>query len=391
MIIVCEPQCAGIEHVEVNAAFLAALKSAWPEQKIRFFAEAAHSQLVADCLKEHAVSGIEHAPIEIPPRGLLNHQRFKMELQLARSIFETAEGEKAQEVIFTSATNAGLIAIKRLLGKFPAQRYAVMMHATLETALKKRPPIKPFVLKSYLELPFWFRTALLRGNSDRLRYIVLGETILEHLCQNFPKLRGTAFAIDLPYFYRPAVNFKPFGGGGVRFGALGVASKGKGSDLFFKLAEEITAGTKTGKTEFIQIGQVDRKLKNDSAAVLIPRKDSFLSREDYDGYAKEIDYAVFFHKPGSYRLTASGSLFDAFSHLKPVIALRSPFFEHYFKLMGDIGYLCSGYGEIKETVLKIIEDKPAERYLKQRENILKGREKIGTDKIGKQLKASLRA
>lgn len=390
MIIVCEPQCAGIEHVEVNAAFLAALKSACPDCRIIFFAEEAHTELVGHCLSGQSVADIEHTAIEIPPRGLPNHQRFPMEYRLARSIFETADGVNADEIIFTSATNAGLVAVKLLLRKFPARRCAVMMHATLETVLKKRPPLKPLVLRSYLELPFWFRPAFLWGNGARLRYIVLGKSILEHLCRAFPKLQGTAFAIDLPYFYRPPEGYAPFKGGVVRFGSLGVASKGKGSDKFFKLADEIRSPPNARKAEFIQIGQVDRKLKYSGSSVKIPRKDSFLSREAYDGHAREIDYAVFFHKPESYRLTASGSLFDAFSHLKPVIALRSPFFAYYFNLMGDIGYLCDDYQEIKETVARLLEERPVERYLAQRENILKGREKIGVASIGRALKSFLR-
>ena len=390
MIIVCEPQCAGIEHAEVNAAFLAALRSAWPGHRIIFFAEKAHTGHVTACLSREHVSGIEHSEVCLPPRGLANHRRFPAERRLARRIFETAERENATEVIFTSATNAGLVSIKLILRKFPARRCAVMMHATLETLLKKRPPLKPLVLGSYLELPFWFRPAFLWGNNSRLRYIVLGQSILENLCRAFPKLKGTAFAIDLPYFYRPPEDFTPFKHGAVRFGSLGVASKGKGSDRFFELADEMCPTAGGHKAEFIQIGQVDRKLKYGRTAVEIPRKDSFLSREEYDGHAREIDYAVFFHKPSSYRLTASGSLFDAFSHLKPVIALRSPFFEYYFKLMGDIGYLCADYKEITETVARILEERPVKRYLAQRENILKGREKIGVAGIGRELKNFLR-
>lgn len=390
MIIVCEPQCAGIEHAEVNAAFLAALRSAWPGHRIIFFAEKAHAGHVAACLSRERVAGIEHSKVDLPPRGLPNHRRFPAERRLARHIFETADKEKAAELIFTSATNAGLVSIKLTLRRFTGQRCSVMMHATLETLLKKRPPLKPLVLKSYLDLPFWFRPALLWGNSGRLRYIVLGETILDHLCRAFPKLKGAAFAIDLPYFYRPPEGYAPFKGGVVRFGSLGVGSRGKGSDRFFQLAEDIHPAPDAHEAEFIQIGQVDRKLKYDGTAVRIPLRDSFLSREAYDGYVSEIDYAVFFHKPSSYRLTASGSLFDAFSHLKPVIALKSPFFEHYFNLMGDIGYLCADYEEIKETVARILEERPAERYLAQRENILKGREKIGVASIGRALKSFLR-
>lgn len=388
MIIVCEPQCAGVEHVEFNSALLAVLQSGYPGAKISFLAEKGHLELVRGRLGEFSVNGIDFETIEIPMRHLLNHQRFSSELSLIRSIFDRASSARAEKIIFTSATSAGLVAVKKLLRTFKRADCLVVLHAVLESVLKKRPPLKPLALKSYRELPFWFRLTFPYRNTRNLRYIVLGESIRENLLRLFPKLEDRVISIDLPYFYRMPSEHRPFKDGIVRFGSLGVASRSKGADSFFRAAKEIKSAEGRKDATFMHIGPVDKKIRTEGGCVDVPRKD-FLSRAEYDSYLDAIDYAVFFHRPDLYRLTASASLFDAFSHLKPVIALKNPFFLHYFNLMGDIGYLCDDYGEMKSTMLRVLEDKPVEQYMRQRENLLNGREKLSVPETGKRFACGL--
>ena len=52
------------------------------------------------------------------------------------------------------------------------------------------------------------------------------------------------------------------------------------------------------------------------------------------------------------------------------------FRSYYFELMGDIGYLCRNYEEIKMVISNLIENPPIQKYMGQRENIYKGRQKI---------------
>lgn len=371
--------------MEFNSPFLAALKSAYPEMRILFLAEKNHLGHVRERLNEFSIDGIDFESIEIPRRNLLNNQRFSKELRLARSVFERASTMNAEKLIFSSATSAGLISIKYLLRSFKNLDCMVILHAVLESVLKKRPPLKPFSVKSYFELPFWFRITFPYRNPENLRYMVLGESIRENLSQHFPKLRDRTLSIDLPYFYGIPSEHMPFKEGMVRFGSLGVASRSKGADSFFRAAREIKTAEGRKDAMFMHIGPVDKKIKTEGGSVEVPRKD-FLGRAEYEKYLEAIDYTVFFHRPSLYRLTASASLFDAFSHLKPVIALKNPFFSYYFELMGDIGYLCEDYEEMRSTMLRIMKDKPAERYMKQRENILKGREKISITEVGKKMR-----
>ena len=74
------------------------------------------------------------------------------------------------------------------------------------------------------------------------------------------------------------------------------------------------------------------------------------------------------------------------SYLKPIIAIKNPLFQYYFDLMGDIGYLCRDYGEVKDLVLNLIEKQDKERYNRQKLNLKKGQEKMSLDRIAEKLR-----
>jgi hypothetical protein len=98
-----------------------------------------------------------------------------------------------------------------------------------------------------------------------------------------------------------------------------------------------------------------------------------------------VDYAVFFYPADSYRLTASGAFFDALAFAKPLIAIRNPFFEHYFSRFGDIGYLCDDYAEVKKMVSDILMHGSGGRYERQIKNLLRCRKSLSLEKIGETL------
>jgi hypothetical protein len=84
---------------------------------------------------------------------------------------------------------------------------------------------------------------------------------------------------------------------------------------------------------------------------------------------------------------ASASFLDALCYVKPGIYLRNPFIEHYFDQMGDIGYLCRSYGEIRDTLRSIVGRFPEERYQQQCQNILRGRRLFQPEMLAPRLRA----
>lgn len=379
MIIVCEPQCFGFEHAEVNAALLLVVAKAYPNEKVLFLAENEHIHHVRQKIGDDA-NHIEYKTILIPHRHLINRRRFMVELRLVKKVFQYASRNKVEKLMFSSITSPGLISIKILQRFFPGLYCVVTPHGILET-IKTAPPI------TSSERIFWFRYALIFGNTDKIRYLVLGPSIAHELLNYFPAISKNIITIDLPYFFKDnKCEVLSFGEKSL-FGSLGVGHRDKGVDMFFSLADEIKTRAKIGNSQFILIGPItDPSLNsNRTESVLIPSPDQPLSREDFERYAESIDYAVFCYPRDSYQLRASGALFDAFSFAKPVIALRNAFFEHYFKIMGDIGYLCDSYEELKAVVQELCYKRDIEHYKLQRDNILQGRKILSIEHISKKL------
>lgn len=377
MTVICEPQCYGFEHAEVNAALIAVFCSAFPKEEIVFLAETGHLQRTREYIQAHGCREIRFQEIQLAPRRCSHPKRLVLEISVYRKIFARAVQYNADKIVFCAVTAQGLIVTKFLIRFFKSLRCVAVMHGVIETIVDW----KEFWRQ---QMVFWFRFPFLFWNSDRLKYLVFGSFIQESLSEMFPKIRKFVSAMDLPYSFQPPTIHVP-SENKTSFGALGVGSRSKGTDLFFKTAVEVKSYSRDA--EFILIGPViDKQLVlPENNTVIIPSLSSPLSREDFSKWAQSIDYAVFFHKPESYRFSTSAAFFDALSYVKPVIAIRNPLFEYYFRLMGDIGYLCASYDEVNQVIKEIGRKFPIERYAFQRENILSGRARLSVPDLAKQI------
>ncbi|MGO9022557.1 MAG: hypothetical protein ACLQVJ_29835 [Syntrophobacteraceae bacterium] len=212
-----------------------------------------------------------------------------------------------------------------------------------------------------------------------LRILLLGGYIRDRLCREIPRIGRHVNVIDHPYFFPPYEPHQPDTAGGLRFGSYGVGHARKGTDVFIRLAREVSADQNGAKHRFILVGHItDRTLTDLSPIEVSASTQQQLDRETFVRCAKEVDYAIFPYPQSSFQLTASGSLFDAFAFGRPVVALRSPLFEYYFDLMGDIGYLCDNFAELKDLVNRLCRDFPKERYQRQRDTIYHSRQIFDT-------------
>jgi hypothetical protein len=365
MIVICEPMCWGFEHSAVNAALIGTVAEAFQEEDLLFLAEAEHIRYVKSILDEHSIT-VRYSETTIPPRALLEkHQRFAPDFRLYRNVFRVAHKNHANRIIFCSVMSPGLISIKALLMRYRDTVCLAILHHVLQDVIK-RPSLRPH------HLFFWLRFWLSFGNTHRLRYVVLGPRIKAKLKQYVPRVSSYVSSIDHPYYFKDDCSAEPFADDVIHFGSYGVGSFDKGTDIFFRLADEIQSEKTKYKPMFTLVGYVwDEQLKavpHDSAN--IPSLDVPMGQEAYEKYSSNVDYALFFNRPNAYELRASGAVLDAFSFLKPIIALKSPLTEYYFNKMGDIGYLCENRSVVKDTILDILETRPIDRYRQQQENIL---------------------
>ena len=385
MILICEPNCVGFEHAEVNAAFIMIIAKASQGEDVLFAAEETHLVNVIELLKDKSVS-LMTLPIKIPRRNMPDVFRFLGDYSTLKNIFQVAIKNKIQKIYFCSILSPSLISLKIMMRYYKGISVFTVIHSPLGT-------INIFPRRWYLLFPllFWFRYAFLIGNHKRLKYIVLGKYIEENIKAEFPAVAAHIASIDLPYIFKQPKWHDRQGSKVVSFASFGVGGKMKRTDLLFKLAEDISKMKTKHAPEFIMMGHfVDGSIKEmNSRYVLNLSPSQPLTRKEYDILADRCDYAIYFHDPQYYSFVTSGALFDAFSYVKPVIALKSPLFDHYFKLMGDIGYLCEGYEEMERAIIDILNNDHSDRYRRQQQNILNGRNKISLISLAERLKKIL--
>jgi hypothetical protein len=207
-----------------------------------------------------------------------------------------------------------------------------------------------------------------------------------------PRLQNCISPIDTPYVFADFAGSAPFKDDVIHFGFYGHASLRKGADIFFKLANDVSSTRTRYRPMFVLIGDIrDERLKEmQHTSINIPTRNEPLTQEEYENYAKRIDYALFFHAASAYELNGTAAMLDAFSHLKPIIALKTPLSEYYFNKMGDIGYLCQSYDDVKNAVLDVLETKPIGRYACQQDNILARRDQFSPAGIAPELRVLLR-
>ena len=70
MIAVCELQCKGISHEKVNSGFIYALRIAFPDQKILFYADISHISAIKSILihDKIIINNIEFVSINVSER-----------------------------------------------------------------------------------------------------------------------------------------------------------------------------------------------------------------------------------------------------------------------------------------------------------------------------------
>lgn len=382
MILVCEPQCKGLEHVEFNAAVIAMVHYAFANEKIVFFAEREHLTFVRNRLTGILNNIVSYYEIDVTKRTAEQYKRALHEFKICWQIFTYARKNGINNVLFCSTTSASLIAIKVLLLLHIYVKCITIPHSILLT-IRKWP-------KRLLGIPFWFKTALLFINPDRLRYLIIGGFTKEWLKVQLPTIEKKLLSIEMPYLFKRKDYNINNERQTIRFGFLGFGSIDKGIELFFKLSEDIQRTHTRIIPEFVLIGNTYKKEPSmNFGCVYMPSPYKPLSIDDYERYAISIDYSIILYNPETYNIIHGASIMDSLEYCKPIIAIRSLLVELYFKEMGDIGYLCVNYDELIKTVLSILNEFPNERYKQQCGNILKGRESLLPNKISTTLRKEI--
>jgi hypothetical protein len=184
------------------------------------------------------------------------------------------------------------------------------------------------------------QSVLLLGRLKRMKYVVLGSYIRDAVVTVVPGLRGHLVAVDHPYIFVKHSNESIPSGSELHFGFIGIASRAKGFDSFLKLVELVARQSGAQRhPKFRLIGRVADDCAESLRLFLsgsfgdqlrLPTNVGRIPLHEYGKEIASLDYIVMPYDPEAYRYVCSGAAMDAIQYAKPVIALRSQFFDYFF-------------------------------------------------------------
>jgi hypothetical protein len=364
-----EPVCTKSEHAQFNAALLVSASILSKNKKVVFFGDSSHLAHVAECAPSPIAHTTEFRSVGIAERHLRGlFPRLRIELPLIKRVWKETRELQSQMLIITGVTEAGLLAIKLLFFFHPPKiPILVIFHSILGQFLysaKRR---------------FFLNAAL----SKKISYIVLGNHIVSELLNVSPKIQKNFSVITHPYIFEETALNMSFISKHPKFAFVGLASKSKGFIEFLSLIQRLHSNYEAHSSKkFYFIGSVSRecaeafcdfKLTDFSASLWYPACEGKLPLDEYRKRISEVDYLLMPYDQDAYKLFFSGSSLDALVLLKPIVALRSSFFEAFFAIVGDIGYLCDDLDEMADLISELSNTPQPERYEHQVLNLIKGR------------------
>lgn len=217
-----------------------------------------------------------------------------------------------------------------------------VLHGGLEVLEK---PVGVFKLMHYL-------VPSIKKLPENSKIIVLGNSIKRNFLKYFPSFDKKVIAIDMPYSKTSVDLNVSVQSKNISIGSVGIAQREKGNYLLKDLALFIQENKLN--INILHVGKLFEDLFFLEQYVYLPLpKDKLASREDFSKAAMNLDYFLYFYDKSKYKLTASGTLFDAFIYRKPIIALKNDYFEDIFSRFPGIGYLCEDFNEMKEKILNL--------------------------------------
>ena len=192
----------------------------------------------------------------------------------------------------------------------------IFCHGELELLLQNPPIYKPSFWYKYI-FKFMFKYGLI---GKHVKMFVLGDSILRNLTRYLNKYNQKQFySIEHPYFFsnKPR-KIKDFSNS---IGTVGVMTYKKGLKTLLELSREVKISV-IGRV-MANINYLDYPNIN-----FVVKDQKFIHREQYENAISKLDYILFLYPSYSYKLIASGAIFDAIDMNVPIIAISNDYFKN---------------------------------------------------------------
>ena len=190
-----------------------------------------------------------------------------------------------------------------------------------------------------------------------IHFFVLGNVILNNLSSILPQDKLQKFhSVDHPYnFEKKTIIKAPNNFTKLNIGTVGVFNKYKGGNNLLVLVKILNNNGIKG-VDFSISGKIlsnVNELQENGIDLPSNKGVEMVSIEEMKTRIDRLDFILFFYNSETYRLTASGAIFDAINRKRPIIAIRNDYFEYIFNKFGSIGYLVNSVEEMATLIHRI--------------------------------------
>lgn len=260
----------------------------------------------------------------------------------------------------------------------------IFCHGELEVLLQH-----PSVLKPSFYYKFIIKSLFASGCiHSKIKFGVLGDSILTNF-QPFirAKNKNHIFSINHPYLFSKGSGNILEGKKSLSIGTVGVLTPEKGLFQLLEIAEKLK-----NDVQITVVGRVSESIDYDKYPYInfVARNhNNFLSRQVYEEEILKLDYIIFLYGGDSYKLTASGAIFDAIDFEKPIVALRNDYFSSFEK--ASVGYFVDNYLDMVHLLEQVNENRISyiEEYSLFKRNICQLKKNYSVSKITADLKKYL--
>lgn len=376
MYLFAELQMQGNKHVEVNAGLLQIIIDSFAQQDGIVISDNYHAKILQGKINkaEHLKFDTFQYSGDKELKKTYTPIKVWRELKLMNRCFRIAKKNRAEVIVFASAFPF-TAPFMNIYSNLYRQRIIVGMHGDLGILSVKKSKLTTQIVRKTISM-------FLRKRSRYTTLLFYGEPIRKKLFELFPSIyKKNTIAIDHPYSFN--VDFvekkltKP-----IIIASIGTSIITKNSHFIYETAQYQKQNITNNKIQFIQIGNVSNQVMSFSNNLVerFSSSQNFLLFNEFEKGLRNANYFIFFMTNNSYYdLCPSGTLFDALKYCTPIISLKNPFFEYYFKLFGNIGYLCENVQEMSELISHILSTNNSKEYSLQQYNLLTARNRISID------------
>lgn len=401
MIVVCEPQCEGVSHEKVNSGFLTLIRRAFPDRAIRVYAAETHRDALLSILAHDGVviDQLEFRSFTVrdgyTARGIAGYH-----FAFQRLLRETVEAG-CTDILFLSTSPVLLHLLKRLHAKpeLSHLHFTFVMHAELEdianatyhpvsgtvvaepSLLEKLRSIRPLELPgkvaglvarklatryaAALHGRFRMRDELVRHASPSYSYIALSRHVVANAASYLDPAALQLRAVTMPINFaseRPVVENDH-----LTFATFGYGDPG----ALRQVVEHLDRLAPKRSYELRIVGMDNRGLEH-HPHVTCTSPGKRLSRDEMERQITDVDAFLILYDRDRYRLSCSGSIFEALSYGKPVLHIGNPCVAQFDAPTSPIGVGHADLAELARTMARMIDDPTwARRELAERRTNLR--------------------